>query len=89
MKSRCRFWLVMHRAELISAGAAVQQMVANIDIAPAMLEAVSLELQPALDGRSLLPLMQSPATAWRHPPFYSAACGASNTFVSANRGVNR
>lgn len=66
-------WIV-HCPELIPAGTAVPQLVANIDIAPTVLEAAALQVPRELDGRSLLPLVTGPregrATPWRDKLLY-------------------
>jgi len=65
-----RIPLLVHCPELIKAGADVRQMVANIDIAPTILEAAGLVSPPALDGRSFLPMVQGREIAWRDAPLY-------------------
>ncbi len=62
--------LLMHCPELISGGVEVPQMVANIDIAPTILEAVGLKAPAHMDGRSFLPLTQGKSTAWRDALLY-------------------
>jgi N-acetylglucosamine-6-sulfatase len=41
-------------------------MVDDADLAPTLLELAGLPLPVSIDGRSLLPLLQGTATAWRH-----------------------
>src|SRR5207248_7467679 len=50
-----RIPLIVHCPELIAAGSDVRQMVANIDIAPSVLEAAGVASPPTMDGRSFLP----------------------------------
>ncbi len=53
----------------LPSGTAVQEVVANIDIAPTILEAAGLE-PPAMDGRSMLPLARGQHPAWRETLLY-------------------
>lgn len=64
--------LMMHCPELFKAGTVVNQVVANIDIAPTLLEAGALSAPAALDGRSFLPLAQGkePPQPWRTALLY-------------------
>jgi N-acetylglucosamine-6-sulfatase len=63
------------RVPLLIAGAGlpasrtVDAVVANIDIAPTILEAASLT-PPAMDGRSFLPLARGESPAWRNTLLY-------------------
>ncbi len=62
--------LLLHCPELLPAGTKVEPMVANIDIAPTLLEAAGLRAPAGLDGRSFLPLAQGKAIAWRDALLY-------------------
>ncbi|MGH9162783.1 MAG: sulfatase/phosphatase domain-containing protein, partial [Vicinamibacteraceae bacterium] len=53
----------------LPAGASVDDVVANIDIAPTVLEAAGLA-PPPIDGRSFLPLARGERTAWRDTLLY-------------------
>jgi N-acetylglucosamine-6-sulfatase len=53
----------------LPAGAAVEEVVANIDIAPTILEAAGLA-PPAADGRSFLPLARGERVPWRDTLLY-------------------
>jgi N-acetylglucosamine-6-sulfatase len=64
-----RIPLIAHCPELIK-GAAVPQMVANIDIGPTILEAAGLEPPPSMDGRSFLPLVSGRSVPWRDKLLY-------------------
>ncbi|MCB1079354.1 MAG: sulfatase-like hydrolase/transferase, partial [Verrucomicrobiae bacterium] len=46
-------------------GRAVKQVVANIDIAPTLLEAAGVAVPDGLDGRSFLPLVRGEEIPWR------------------------
>ncbi|MFN0121809.1 MAG: sulfatase [Blastocatellia bacterium] len=60
-----RIPMIAHCPELIKGGTVVPQMVANIDIAPTLLEAAGLEHPRSMDGRSFLPLARGQSIAWR------------------------
>ena len=51
--------------ELFDGGAAVEKMVANIDIAPTIMEAMGLEKPPHMDGESFIKLAQGKEIPWR------------------------
>ncbi len=51
--------------ELFSSGAAVEEVVANIDIGPTVLEAMGLEKPAHMDGRSFLQLAAGKKIPWR------------------------
>jgi N-acetylglucosamine-6-sulfatase len=53
----------------LPAGTAVDEVVANIDIAPTILEAAGLT-PPAMDGRSFLPLVRGERIPWRDTLLY-------------------
>jgi N-acetylglucosamine-6-sulfatase len=67
-ESSMRVPLVMAGAGL-PAATTVTDVVANIDIAPSILEAAGLEA-PTMDGRSFLPLARGERTPWRHTLLY-------------------
>lgn len=53
----------------LPAGSSVDQVVANIDVAPTILEAAGLT-PPAMDGRSFLPLARGQRVPWRDTLLY-------------------
>jgi N-acetylglucosamine-6-sulfatase len=57
--------MVMQCPELFRGGTVVNQVVANIDIAPTILEAASLKAPDNMDGRSFLSLVAGKPIAWR------------------------
>ncbi|HRE80700.1 MAG TPA: sulfatase [Opitutaceae bacterium] len=57
--------MVMQCPSLFSGGRVVEQVVANIDIAPTILEAAGLKMPTVMDGRSFLSLAQGKPTPWR------------------------
>jgi N-acetylglucosamine-6-sulfatase len=57
--------MLMQCPELFDGGAVVDEVVANIDIAPTILEAMGLAKPPHMDGRSFIPLAQGKEIPWR------------------------
>jgi N-acetylglucosamine-6-sulfatase len=57
--------MVIHCPQLFKAGSVVSQVVANIDIAPTVLEAAALKAPGQMDGRSFLSLAESKPVPWR------------------------
>ncbi|MHC4992307.1 MAG: sulfatase family protein [Planctomycetota bacterium] len=60
--------LVVHdpRAEAVMSGARPPQMALNIDIAPTLLDLAGVAIPPAMQGRSLVPILEGEAPAdWR------------------------
>lgn len=56
--------------DLFKGGQDVTKMVQNIDIAPTVLAVAGLQPPSYMPGRSMLPLLQNPAVAWRDRIFY-------------------
>ncbi len=50
---------------LIKGGTVLEQMIANIDVGPTVMEAMGLETPPHMDGASFLPLARGEAIPWR------------------------
>jgi N-acetylglucosamine-6-sulfatase len=65
-----RIPLIVHCPEVIKTAVQVPQMVANIDIAPTILEAAGLVPPASLDGRSFFPLVQGRSIPWRDKLLY-------------------
>ena len=57
--------MLMSCPSLFSAGTVVEQVVANIDVAPTVLEAAGLRKPPHMDGQSFLPLGEGQQVPWR------------------------
>ncbi|MFN3151531.1 sulfatase [Bremerella sp.] len=57
--------LLMQCPELFQGGTVVDEVTANIDIAPTIMEAMGLQKPPHMDGRSLLSLAAGEAVPWR------------------------
>ena len=62
--------LVMQCPELFRGGTVVNEVVANIDIAPTILEAAGLRAPNHMDGRSFLALAQGKQVTWRDHLLY-------------------
>ncbi|MEW6128143.1 MAG: sulfatase [Acidobacteriota bacterium] len=62
--------MIAHCPELFKGGAEINQVVANIDIAPTILEAAALKAPANLDGRSFLSLLQNKQVNWREALLY-------------------
>ncbi|HSH93703.1 MAG TPA: sulfatase, partial [Roseimicrobium sp.] len=65
-----RIPMILRCPELFKAGTVVTQMVANIDVAPTLLEAAGLRPPGDLDGRSFLPLSRGQSVTWRQSLLY-------------------
>jgi N-acetylglucosamine-6-sulfatase len=62
--------MLMQCPELFKAGTTIEQVVANIDIAPTLLEAGGLQAPKYLAGKSFLSLAQGKAMPWRESLLY-------------------
>lgn len=62
--------MLMQCPELIKGGQTIQQVVANIDVAPTILEAAGLRAPKHFAGRSIMPLAQGKQTEWRDTLLY-------------------
>jgi N-acetylglucosamine-6-sulfatase len=62
--------LLLHCPELFKGDTHMQPMVANIDIAPTLLEAAGLRAPATMDGRSFLPLARGESVPWRSSLLY-------------------
>jgi len=60
-----RIPLIMRYPKLIRAGTVIDQLAANIDIAPTVLEAGRARRPKSIQGRSLLPLLRGRTRGWR------------------------
>ncbi len=57
--------MLMHCPELFEGGTVVEEVVANIDIAPTVMAAMGLQKPPHMDGQSFLPLGRRETVPWR------------------------
>jgi len=57
--------MLMQCPDLFKAGTTVDRMVANIDIAPTIMEAMGLQKPPHMDGASFIELAQGKDVPWR------------------------
>lgn len=62
--------LLMHCPQLFRAGTKVNEVVANIDIAPTLLEVAGLRAPETMAGRTALPLARGERIAWRDALLY-------------------
>lgn len=62
--------MIAHCPEIFKANSKVRQVVANIDVAPTILEAAGLQAPTQMDGRSLLPLARGENSPWRDTLLY-------------------
>jgi N-acetylglucosamine-6-sulfatase len=62
--------MLMQCPELVKGGRAIEQVVANIDVAPTILEAAGLKPPNHFAGRSIIPLANGGQTAWRGTLLY-------------------
>lgn len=65
-----RIPMLMQCPGLIPAGSVVTQVVANIDVAPTLLDIAGVPTPPEMDGRSFLPLVRGEAAPWRQEFLY-------------------
>ncbi|MEW5974852.1 MAG: sulfatase [Acidobacteriota bacterium] len=65
-----RIPMLMHCPELFKVGTKVGRLVANIDIAPTILEAAGLKAPGNMDGRSFVALAQGKDVPWREDLLY-------------------
>lgn len=56
--------------DLIKGGTVLDQMIANIDIGPTVMEAMGLRKPPHMDGESFLPLVRGESVPWRDKFLY-------------------
>lgn len=57
--------LLMQCPDLFKGGTVVEKVVANIDIAPTVMEAMGLRKPPHMDGQSFIPLGRGEDVSWR------------------------
>lgn len=62
--------MIMQCPDLFKGGTVVEEVVANIDIAPTVLQAMGLKAPAHFDGLSFLPLAQGLPTPWREHFLY-------------------
>jgi N-acetylglucosamine-6-sulfatase len=62
--------MLVHCPALVKPGTVVDRMVANIDVAPTLLEAAGLQRPAHMDGASALPLLRGEQTPWRDTLLY-------------------
>ena len=62
--------MLMQCPELFKGGTVVEKMIANLDIAPTILEAAGLKAPDSMNGRSFLSLAQGKSVPWRDRLLY-------------------
>jgi N-acetylglucosamine-6-sulfatase len=62
--------MLMQCPSLFPGGKVIDQVVANLDVAPTILEAMGLATPAHMDGRSFLPLAQGRSIPWREHFLY-------------------
>jgi len=62
--------LIMHCPQILKAGSRLEQVVANIDIAPTLLEAAGLAKPPHMDGASFYPHLIGRSAPWNDELLY-------------------
>jgi N-acetylglucosamine-6-sulfatase len=62
--------MLMQCPALIKGGTVLEQMIANIDVGPTVMEAMGLRTPPHMDGRSFLPLARGESIPWRDKFLY-------------------
>ncbi|HEY8549269.1 MAG TPA: sulfatase [Vicinamibacterales bacterium] len=62
--------MLMHCPELFGGGRTVEQVVANLDVAPTLLAAAGLKAPPQMVGLDMLPLAQGRQVPWRDALLY-------------------
>ena len=62
--------MLMQCPEWIEGGKVLDQMIANIDVGPTVMEAMGLEKPPHMDGESFLPLAKGESIPWREEFLY-------------------
>jgi len=62
--------MLMQCPALIKGGTVLDQMIANIDVAPTIMEAMGLQKPAHMDGQSFLPLAQGRSIPWRDEFLY-------------------
>jgi N-acetylglucosamine-6-sulfatase len=57
--------MLVHCPALIEQGTVLDQMIANIDVGPTVMEGMGLKTPPHMDGKSFLPLLRRENIPWR------------------------
>jgi N-acetylglucosamine-6-sulfatase len=55
---------------IIKGGTVINEMIANIDIGPTVMDAMGLKVPPHMDGKSFLPLLRGESIPWRDQFLY-------------------
>jgi len=79
--------LMIRYPRLIKRGSRTRKMALNLDIAPTMLDLAGAPIPPAMQGRSLVPLLRRQKIAWRKDWLYEYFEFPGPHSVRKNRGV--
>jgi arylsulfatase A-like enzyme len=79
--------LVIRYPKLIKAGSTSDRMALNVDWAPTVLDLAGVAVPPAMQGRSLKPLMAGEDVAWRKDWYYHYYEYPDSHKVKPHRGV--
>jgi arylsulfatase A-like enzyme len=82
-----RIPLMVRYPERIRAGSSSARMALNLDLAPTLLDLAQVPVPRHFQGRSLMPLLAHPATAWRTDWLYEYYEYPGNEDVRPCRGV--
>lgn len=82
-----RIPLLIRYPRLIQPDTSFPEMVLNVDFAPTLLEICGVEAPPAMQGRSILPLLRGRAKGWRTSMYYRYWMHLTHFNVPAHYGV--
>jgi arylsulfatase A-like enzyme len=84
-----RIPLLVRYPERIKAGTLSDRMALNLDVAPTILELAGVRVPSAMQGRSLVPLLEGkePSPPWRNDWFYAFYEYPGPNMVPKNRGI--
>lgn len=70
-------------------GNVLDEMVLNIDVAPTILELAGIEVPAAMDGRSMVSLLDGKEKSWRNEFFYEHYCSVPTvgSYLPRNEGI--
>ena len=60
-----RIPMFVHCPDIVKPETVISEVVANLDVAPTLLEVAGLPVPPQMQGRSMLPLLKGESVAWR------------------------
>ena len=88
MDEEClRMPLVMAWPGHVEGGKEIAQLTQNIDFAPTFLDLAGVAVPTAVQGRSLVPLLEDPAAKWRSSIYYHYYESQATHMVAAHYGI--